>query len=105
MEISQAYQSQAYCGHFNFRVQIELAVDKFRSCVTMGARDARHQRNFRKSRLVTSNFNVLCTNWHLPALFNGTDGTGSFKFLPKAKANFFEQNENASIRSEFRLGS
>ena len=72
-----------------FSVQVELAVDMFRACVTTGARDAWHQRNFRTSHLAPSDFEVIGTNWHLPALFYTTDGTHSFKFLIQAKVDVF----------------
>ena len=49
-------------------------------CVSTGASGAWHPGNFRTSHLTPSDFEVLCTNWHLGALFC----TWIFKFLTQA---------------------
>ena len=49
-----------------------------------GQTPAWHLQNLRISLLAPTDFEVLCSNWHLRALFYWTDGTLSFKFLTQA---------------------
>ena len=56
-----------------------------RACVSLGAREFQTPAEFQEHTFPPTDSEVLCTNWHLQALFHRTeDGTHSFTFLTQA---------------------